>query len=207
MDLYETIARTYDGDYAVHRTPSGDVDFYVEEAERARVGEPREVLGADARQHQEDGQHSDEEEDRRRDQHQRPAHFRKSSWNSAVRCRIASPTARRSTSIVLKSPIVRTWSGTRTDARTEIEPLRISRHERLGEDSDLRAAPRGVRRQVAEFRERSRDIERDRRGLDDGGGERGHARSPVERRLLYSTAIELEKLVAADGFEPPTKGL
>ncbi len=31
----DVIARMYDGDYAAMRTPSGDVDFYVEEARRA----------------------------------------------------------------------------------------------------------------------------------------------------------------------------
>jgi SAM-dependent methyltransferase len=31
---YSTIVRMYDGDYAKLRTPSGDVDFYVEEAKR-----------------------------------------------------------------------------------------------------------------------------------------------------------------------------
>jgi SAM-dependent methyltransferase len=32
MDTYAVIAKMYDGDYEVARTPSGDVDFYVEEA-------------------------------------------------------------------------------------------------------------------------------------------------------------------------------
>jgi len=33
---YNTISRMYDGDYDLRRTPSGDVDFYVEEAKRSR---------------------------------------------------------------------------------------------------------------------------------------------------------------------------
>jgi len=32
---YGKIAEMYDGDYALHRTPSGDVEFYVEEAKRS----------------------------------------------------------------------------------------------------------------------------------------------------------------------------